>query len=130
MTASPTVESHRQLIHIALAAPPTLDLDADDSTAIGSDYATTFTEDGGGVTIADTDILINPPTLVSATITLTNLMPGDLLSVTGPLPAGVTADYDPITGVMTLTGPASAAAYRAASEHIVYSNSHRQSGDR
>ena len=110
------------LIHIALAASPTLDLDADNSTASGSDYATTFTEGGGGVTVADTDILFSSPTLVSATITLTNLFPGDLLSVTGALPAGVTAAYDPGTGVMTLTGPASAATFQAASEQIVYSN--------
>ena len=111
------------LIQIALAAPPTLDLDADDSTASGSDYATTFTEGGGGVTIADTDIVFSAPTLASATITLTNLFPGDLLSVSGTLPAGVTAVYDPSTGVMTLTGAGSAADFQAASDQIVYSNS-------
>ena len=81
MTGPPTAVSHRQLIQIALAASLTLDLDANDSTASGSDYATTFTEDGGGVTIADIDIAFSAPTLASATITLTNLLPGDLLSV-------------------------------------------------
>ena len=40
--------------------------------------------------IADTDILFSAPTLRSATITLTNPLPGDLLSVTGTLPAGIT----------------------------------------
>ena len=35
-----------------------LDLDANDSTNTGSDYATTFTEGGVAVTIADTDIAI------------------------------------------------------------------------
>ena len=109
------------LIQIALAAPLTLDLDADDSTASGSDYATTFTEDGGGVTIADTDIMFSAPTLASATITLTNLLPGDLLSV-GTLPDGVTAVYDPSTGVMRLTGAGSAANFQAASDQIFYSN--------
>jgi VCBS repeat-containing protein len=103
--------------------PPVLDLDADDSTSSGSDYATTFTEHGAAVTIADTDIAIRASTLRSATITLTNPHPDDLLSVNGTLPGGVTAVYNPATGVMTLTGAAPAAAYQAAADQIVYSNS-------
>ena len=118
------------LIQIALSAPPTLDLDADNSTASGSDYATTFTEGGAAVQIADTDIVFSAPPLVSATITLTNLFPGDLLSVIGELPDGITFDYDPVTGVMTLNGPGTAATFQAAADQIVYSNSDRQSGDR
>ena len=87
---------------------PMLDLDADDSTSSGSGYATTFVEDGAAVTIADTDIAITASTLRSATITLTNPLPGDLLSVSGTLPGGIAAVYDPATGVMTLTGTAPA----------------------
>ena len=40
----------------------------------------------------------------------------------GTLPIGVTAVYDPGTGVMTLTGPGLTANFRAASDQIVYSN--------
>ena len=118
--------SNTATVSLTVAAvndPPVLDLDADDSTSSGSDYATTFTEGGAAVTIADTDIAISASTLVSATITLTNPLAGDLLSVSGTLPGGVTAVYDPATGVMTLTGTAPAAAYQAASDQIVYSNS-------
>ena len=107
-----------------------LDLDADNSTSSGSGYATTFAEDGAAVTIADTDIAITASTLRSATITLTNPLPGDLLSVSGTLPGGIAAVYDPATGVMRLTGAAPAAAYQAASDQIVYSNSsHNPSTD-
>ena len=119
-------DSNAATVSLSIAAvndPPVLDLDADDSTSSGSDYATTFTEDGAAVTIADADIAISASTLVSATITLTNPLAGDLLSVSGALPGGVTAVYDPATGVMTLTGTAPAAAYQAASDQIVYSNS-------
>jgi VCBS repeat-containing protein len=104
-------------------SPPVLDLDADDSTSSGSGYATTFTERCPAVRIADTDIAISASTLRSATIILTNPLPGDLLSVNGTLPGSITAVYDPVTGVMTLTSGAPAAAYQAASDQIVYSNS-------
>jgi VCBS repeat-containing protein len=63
--------------------PPVLDLDADDSTSGGTGYATTYVEGGAAVRIADTDIAISASALVSATITLTNPLPGDLLSVNG-----------------------------------------------
>ena len=126
-------DSNAATVSLSIAAvndPPVLDLDADDSTSSGSDYATTFTEDGAAVTIADADIAISASTLVSATITLTNPLAGDLLSVSGAFPCGVTAVYDPATGVMTLTGTAPAAAYQAASDQIVYSNSSDNPFDR
>ena len=53
--------------------PPVLNLDADSSTIGGVDYLTTFT--GSAVDIVDTDVSIldtDSPSLVSATITLTN----------------------------------------------------------
>ena len=101
---------------------PVLDLDADNSSgAAGGDY-TTFTEGGAAVAIADRDDLITDvdnPNLASATITLANHLPGDLLSVLGTLPIGITASaYDPATGVLTLTGAATLAAYEAALRQI------------
>ena len=45
------------------------------------------------------------PRLLSATIKLANPQTGDLLTVSGALPGLITtAGYDPVTGVLTLTG--------------------------
>ncbi len=78
---------------------PTVDLDGNNSTVPGTNYHTTFTENGAPVAIADTDTLITDPdstTLASATITLTNPQAGDLLAVSGALPGGITASsYNP-----------------------------------
>ena len=106
---------------------PTLDLDGDNSTLPGTSYRTTFTENGTPVAIADTDTLIGDPdtgstTLASATVTLTNPQAGDLLAAIGALPGGITASsYNPVTGVLTLTGVASFADYETALEAIRFS---------
>ena len=103
---------------------PALNLDADSSTIGGVDYLTTFTG-SSAVGIVDTDVSIldtDSPSLVSATITLTNPHGGDSLTVdTPPLPGGITASvYDPVTGVLTLTGTALLADYQAALQQIVF----------
>ncbi|CAG0959908.1 RTX-I toxin determinant A from serotypes 1/9 [Methylophilaceae bacterium] len=102
--------------------PPSIDLDANNSTAAGNNYVTTYTENGAGVSIADTDILItdvDSTNLASATITLTNAQAGDVLSV-GTLPSGITAS---ITGnVVTLSGSASLANYQTAIRAITFSS--------
>ena len=105
---------------------PTLDLDGNNSTLPGTSYRTTFTENGTPVAIADTDTLIGDPdigsTIASATITLTNPQIGDLLTATLPLPGGITASaYDPVTGILTLSGVASFANYETALEAIRFS---------
>ena len=46
-----------------------------------------------------------------------------MLSVAGSLPTGITAStYNPFTGVLTLSGPASLADYQTALRQVVYSN--------
>ena len=70
--------------------------------------------------ITDTD----DTNMESATITLINHQADDLLAVSGPLPAGITASsYNAATGVLTLTGPATKAAFQTALSQIVFSNS-------
>src|SRR5262249_22110328 len=112
-------------MHVAAApanVPPVLNLDADSSTIGGVDYLTTFTDGGAAVAIAATDVSTadsdaTEPT--SATITLTNPDTDDVLLFNGAPPAGITASaYDPVTGVLTLTGAASLAAYQAALQQI------------
>ncbi|MDO9352197.1 MAG: VCBS domain-containing protein, partial [Solirubrobacteraceae bacterium] len=69
--------------------------------------------------IADVD----STTLTSATIHITNVKAGDVLSASG-LPAGITAAvYDPVTGILQLSGNATLAAYEAALRSIRFSNS-------
>ncbi|MEA2840969.1 MAG: hypothetical protein QOF41_2299 [Methylobacteriaceae bacterium] len=112
---------------LAVNDPPVLDLDANDSTATGSNYATLYT--GTAVAIADTDVGISDvdnTTLASATITITNHQTNDLLSVNGALPGNITASaYNPATGVLTLTsaGPtATLAQWQTALHQVQFSN--------
>ncbi|WP_192257143.1 hypothetical protein, partial [Mesorhizobium silamurunense] len=92
-----------------------------------ADYQATFTENGSAVAIADTDVSITDAdntNVTSATITLTNAQASDLLAVNGGLPAGITASsYNSGTGVLTLSGSATLAAYQTALHQIVFSNS-------
>ena len=105
---------------------PVLNLDADSSTTGGVDYLTTFTDGGPAVAIVDTDVLITDSDdieLTSATVTLTNPDTDDVLLFNGAPPAGITASvYDPVTGILTLTGTASLAAYQAALQQITFAN--------
>ena len=106
-----------------------LDLDSNNSSALVTEYAGTFTEDGAAVAIADTDVTITDPDsaiMKSATITITNVKAGDLLAVNGMLPPGITASaFNSSTGVLTLTstsGSPSAGNYEEALHKIVFSN--------
>ena len=104
---------------------PVVNLDADDSTVVGTSFRATFTEGGAPVPIADVDTLItdtDSTTLASATITLTDPQAGDLLAASGALPGGIIASsYDPGTGILTLSGVASLADYETALEAIRFS---------
>ena len=107
-----------------------LDLDGNDSAALGTAYQATYTENGAAVSVVDTDLSIAQhvaigTTLDQAHITLTNAQPGDTLNV-GALPAGITAAVDTsIAGVstVTLSGNASVADYEAALKAITFGNS-------
>ncbi len=110
--------------------PPALDLDANNSTTPGANYVTGFTDGGPAVAIVDIgpppDVLItdsNNTELTSATVTLTNPDTDDVLAFNGAPPAGITASaYDPVTGILTLTGTASLAAYQTALQQITFNN--------
>ena len=101
---------------------PVVDLD---TTAAGSGYATTFQENGaavpisGPVSITDGD----SGTLDYATISLSEVHPGDTLSVNAAgLPAGITVDPTSTASSLLLTGIASLAAYETALEQVRYSS--------
>ncbi len=105
---------------------PRLDLDANDSTATGSNALRTFTENGSAVSIGDSDVsIVNPVGSVqSSTITLTNAQTGDILSV-GTLPTGISAVINTATAgrvTVTLTGAGTAAQYQSALAAITFAN--------
>ena len=60
--------------------------------------------------------------LTGATITITDAVAGDLLSVAGTLPGLITALYDPDTATLTLSGQGSVEQYQAALTQILYSS--------
>ena len=108
------------------AAPPVLDLDANNSNGGGADYTATAIGGGPGIPVADSDVSItdaDSATIQSARITIgINRQLDDLLSIAGTLPAGITASsYNPSTGVITLSGAASLANYQTALRQVVYS---------
>ncbi|VXD17292.1 hypothetical protein PL8927_590035 [Planktothrix serta PCC 8927] len=106
--------------------PPTLDLDG---TQAGNNTEASFEQGQPAVAIATgTNILITDAdntTIESATVTLTNALNGsaESLAVNGVLPMGITASsYNSTTGILTLTGNASLAAYQTAIGQVVYNN--------
>ena len=107
--------------------PPALDLDANNSSGFGVDASATYTAGGPAVPVVDTDVLITDDgtTIQSATINILDysLHTGDVLSIAGTLPTGITASsYNPFTGEITLSGSASLADYQAALRQVVFSN--------
>ena len=107
--------------------PPALDLDANNSSSFGADASATYTAGGPAVPVVDTDVLITDDgtTITSAKINILDysLHTGDLLSISGTLPAGITASsYNPFNGEITLSGSASLADYQAALRQVVFSN--------
>ena len=49
--------------------------------------------------------------------------PGETLAFTAPAGSGIAGSYSSVTGVLTLTGTASAASYQAALRSVTYQNS-------
>ena len=100
---------------------PVVDLDANDSTAAGLNYAGTFTEGAGGISIGDIDLSVADPdsNITGATITLSNPKTGDVLSA-GALPPGINATV--AGNIVLLSGSATLADYQTAIRAITFAN--------
>ncbi|WP_178130441.1 Ig-like domain-containing protein [Reyranella sp. CPCC 100927] len=108
---------------IVFDSTTTLDLDANNSTATGNDYVTTYgVGSGTPVKVVDSDVAVaNVVADISrATVTINNAQSGDTLSVSGALPAGITASI--VGSTLTLTGSASEAAYQTALQQILFNS--------
>ena len=92
----------------------------------GNNYQTTYTENGAAVAIAAGALITDDgTTMASARVVLTNASAGDVLSVLGGLPGGITSSVDTsVAGQITLnlSGTASIANYRTAIQQVRYSN--------
>ena len=96
---------------------------ADDPTG----YATTFTENGAAITIASGQTIedADSANMASASIVLTNAKAGDVLSISGTLPTGITSSIDTsVAGkiTVTLTGSATKASYQTAIGQVRFVN--------
>src|SRR5262249_8836050 len=104
---------------------PRIDLDGNNSTSFGEDYRANVISGGPGVAIADTDTDIDDfddSTIFRAEIDIQGTDPGDLLSVVGSLPPGISASsFNPSNGILTLFGAASHSAYQTAIEQVRFS---------
>ena len=101
--------------------PPALDLSL---VAAGTGYTTTWVQGGAAVAIAAADDTITDDgtTISSAIIKLNSPLATDLLSA-GALPGGIVASsYNAGTGIITLSGVATLAQYKAALQAIGYSS--------
>src|SRR5262249_44772411 len=64
----------------------------------------------------------------SATVTINGFVPGDLLTFTNPFPA-ITAAYNPTTGVLTLSGSATAADYQTVLQSVFFQSTSQNPTD-
>ncbi|MFK7898944.1 MAG: tandem-95 repeat protein, partial [Myxococcota bacterium] len=102
-----------------------LDLDADDSTSAGTGFDATFSAAGGPVLVVDTDASLfdADSDLVALTITLTNLIdPGAEFLAADTTGTTISASYDSGTGILTLSGSASAGDYQQVLRTVTYDN--------
>ncbi|MDE8651299.1 cadherin domain-containing protein [Novosphingobium album (ex Liu et al. 2023)] len=107
----------------ANGAPQGMEIDyAPVNSATGA--GATFTEGGAGAAVFASATLTDPDNTViqSATIAITDkFLVGDTLSTT--VPGGFASSYDAATGLLTITGPGSAAQYQAMLTALTFSNS-------
>lgn len=106
--------------------PPSLDLDADDSSAAGTGFQTSFTTGAGPVAIVDGDVLVqdvDDGQIEGATIRLTNAQVGDVLQIGGTLPPGISIDTGASSATeLVLVGTASLADYQEALAALRFTN--------
>jgi Ca2+-binding RTX toxin-like protein len=103
-------------------AVPTIDLNG---SAAGGDYSNTFVMGGAPVAIAANDARFSQtyPVFTSAQVAITNLLDGASEALTANTAGtGITAAYNPGTGILTLTGQADQGSYLQVLRNVRYQN--------
>jgi hypothetical protein len=107
----------------ALATTPVVDLNG---AAAGYDYAATFTEDAGAVPTEEATMATvtdNTDNIAAMVVTITNLLNGTSEVLTANTAGtSISASYNPITGVLTLSGLDTPAHYQQVLRTIAYNN--------
>ncbi|MCT7967866.1 hypothetical protein NG799_16115 [Laspinema sp. D1] len=120
-TSSPVATT---TLNIGPNTPPALDLNGG---AAGIDYGATFNAGMGAVAVVDSSSLtvtdVNNPSLSSATATITNLLDGGAESL-GATTTGtnITASYNSVSGILTLSGTDTVANYQQVLRSVTYNN--------
>ena len=116
---------------VAVNAAPTLDLDANNSTAPGTGYVGSVLNNGSSVQIVDTDVRVgdsDTALIHSATVSIVDVQSGDFLTALA-LPAGINAVlYDYVTGLLVLEGNATLADYQLALRGVAFSTTSDAAG--
>lgn len=104
--------------------PPALDLNG---PAAGTDFAATYTEGDPAVSIVDAAALtvvdVDNASLASASVTIGNLLDGTFESLSvDTTGTAVVANYDNLTGVLSLAGPDSLANFQTVLRSLSYLN--------
>ncbi|MGH3996459.1 MAG: DUF4347 domain-containing protein, partial [Pseudonocardiaceae bacterium] len=110
---------------MGLLAPPSIDLDANDSSGTpGADYTAQYPVAGGGLPITDIDARLadaDSATLSSLTVTLTNRLDGANESLSADTTGtSITAIYNSGTGVLTLSGADTVGNYQRVLRTMTY----------
>ncbi len=121
--------SLRPYLTVAFSAPQSADIDLDannSSGATGSGFTRTWTENGGALTIADSDASvsdIDSSNLQSMTISISNRQDGTAevlaANTTG---TSIAATYNSSTGILTLSGSDTVANYQQVLRTVTYNN--------
>ncbi|MFM7426568.1 MAG: cadherin domain-containing protein [Elainella sp.] len=112
----------RLQVEFAPGAVPAIDLNG---SAAGGDYSNTFVIGGAPVGIAANDARFSQtyPVFTSAQVAITNLLDGASESLTAStVGTGITAAYNPGTGILTLTGQADQDTYLQVLRSVRYQN--------
>ncbi|MFO1005951.1 MAG: Ig-like domain-containing protein [Planctomycetaceae bacterium] len=123
-----TVTAHfRYYFASTESAQPVVDLDANDSSGqAGGNYQTSFAEDGGPVSVVDSDasvFIADLSPVTGMTISIANLRDGIEESLTvDTTGTGIVATYDSGTGVLNLSGSASSTDYSSVLRTLTYNN--------
>lgn len=124
--AATVAQRPRLEVTYTLPTPPSLDLDANNSSgAAGVNYNGSYTEGTPApiADIADATVTAGAGALTGMTITLTNRPDGALESLSfNPGATPITGAYDAATGVLALSGNATAAQYQEVLRSVRYDN--------
>ncbi len=121
--------SLRPYLTVAFTGPQSTDIDLDannNSGSTGSGFSRTWTENGGPLTIADSDATISDldsSNLQSMTISISNRQDGTAeLLAANTTGTSITANYNSSTGVLTLSGSDTVASYQQVLRTVTYNN--------